>query len=330
MAVATPAVAADGPDTVTAFLAPGSKTTPESGYYIFDAEPGSSTTQTIILRDDEPHPIQATIEAVDATTTDATGVTYGAIGSQPTGTGSWISVTTPEVTLQAGEERPVDFTVRVPPGTKPGVYLAGMSASVPLPKTTPTTASAEPRKAKFNVTLQSRRVIAVQITVPGPREPKLVVTGARATTTPQGVALLIGLANRGNDYARGTGTITVGDTGLDHTFKIDTFVPGTQIDYLVPWTKDVVPGAHAVSVRLRYGKAKVTNWDGSADISGSTKAQLESDLAATRVPDAKGDGGSLPWPLIAGGLSAAILCVGGVLVLRRRRRGPQVAGATVS
>jgi hypothetical protein len=198
-----------------------------------------------------------------------------------------------------------------------------------LPKTTQAT-SVEQRRATFNVTLQSQRVIAVQITVPGPREPKLVVTGTRATTTPQGVALLIGLANRGNDFAKGSGTITVGDTGLETSFKIDTFVPGTEIQYSVPWTKDVVPGDHAVSVRLRYGDKKATNWDGSADISGSTRAQLESDLAATRVPDTKSDGGALPWPLIAGGLSAAILCVGGVLVLRRRRRGPQVAGATVS
>jgi hypothetical protein len=329
-AVATPALAAnDDPDTVTAYLAPGSKTTPESGYYVFDAQPGSSTTQTIMVRDDKSHPIQANIEAVDATTTDATGVAYGKPGSQPSGTGSWILVATPEVTLQPGEARPVDFTVKVPAGTKPGVYLAGISASVPLPKTTATT-SADERRATFNVTLQSVRVIAVQITVPGPREPKLVVTGARATTTPQGVALLIGLANRGNDFAKGSGTITVGDTGLEKSFKIDTFIPGTQIEYTVPWTKDVVPGDHAISVRLKYGKAKATNWDGSADISGSTKAQLEADLAATRAPDTKSDGGALPWPLIAGGLSAAILCVGGVLVLRRRRRGPQVAAATVS
>jgi hypothetical protein len=209
------------------------------------------------------------------------------------------------------------------------VYLAAMSASVPRPKTSATTAPGQ-KGAAFNVTLQTQTAIAVQITVPGPREPKLVVTSARATATPDGVALLIGLANRGNDFARGSGTITVADTGLVKRFKIETFVPGTDIEYKVPWTKDVVPGAHAVSVRLRYGDGKATNWDGSAVINQSLRAQLESDLAKTQITEKSSDGGALPWPLIGAGLAAALLCVGGVLVLRRRRRGPQVVGATVS
>jgi hypothetical protein len=327
-ALAAPAFAADQrPDYITAFVAPGSKTDAKGGYYAIDARAGSSITQTVIVRNDRPRPLVADVEAVDAHTSAATGAAYDPPGTQPSGTGTWIVVTTSELTLQPGEQRSVDFTVNVPAGTKPGVYLAGISAAVPLPKNT-TTSTVDRQHATFKITLQPQRLIAVQITVPGPREPKLVVTGARATAGQDGVALVVGIANRGNDFARGTGTITVGDTGLRKSFKIDTFIPGTQIQYRVPWTRDVVPGNHAVSVRLRYGGGNVTNWDGTADINGSARAKLESDLAKNRLPVS--GGGALPWPLIAAGFAALLLCAGGVVVLRRRRREPQVISATVS
>jgi hypothetical protein len=325
-AFAIPASAADqNPEYVTAFVAPGSKTDAKGGYYAFDAPPGSSTLQTVVVRNDRSRPLVADIEAVDAHTSAATGASYDAPGTQASGTGSWIVVATPEVTLQPGEQQSVDFTVHVPRIAKPGVYLAGISAAVPLPKST-TTSTVDKQHAAFKLTLQPQRLIAVQITVPGPREPKLVVTGARASAGQDGVALMIGIANRGNDFARGTGTITVGDTGLQNRFKIDTFIPGTSIQYRVPWTKDVVPGAHAVSVRLRYG-AKATNWNGTADINRNVRAKLEADLAKNRLP---GGDGTLPWPLMGAGFAAALLCAGGVVVLRRRRGDPRVISATVS
>src|SRR4051794_20229981 len=216
-----PATAADQrADTVTAFVAPGSKTDAKHSYYAFDATAGSSTTQTIVVRNGRTRPIVANIEGVDAYTGDATGANYDPPGTQPSDTGTWVVVTTPEVTLQPGEQRPVDFTVHVPAGAKPGVYLAGISASVPQPVTKTTASTAKARGADFSVTLQAQRLIAVQITVPGPASPKLVVTSARATATPDGVALLVGMANRGNAFARGTGTIKVTDTNLEKRFTI--------------------------------------------------------------------------------------------------------------
>jgi hypothetical protein len=317
-ALAGPALAGDQKaDTVTAFVAPGSKTDPKHGYYAFDAAPGSSTTQTVVVRNDRARPIVADVEGVDAYTGAATGANYDPPGTEPTGTGAWVVVATPEVTLQPGEQRNVDFTVHVPADAKPGVYLAGLSASVPTaddPAATGTTAP--PKGAAFKVTLQAQRVFAVQVTVPGPAAPKLVVTGARATATPDGVALLIGMENRGNAYARGSGTIAVGDTGLQKRFTIDTFIPGTKIEYRVPWTKDVVPGSHDVSVLLRYGNGRATNWNGTVAINQTAQSQLESDLAKTRVPSG-GDG--MPWPLVVAGAAVALAFAAGIVALRRRR-----------
>ena len=74
----------------------------------------------------------------------------------------------PELTLQPGEQRDVNFTVHVPPNAKPGQYLAGIGMWVPLPR--------RPRRrpsgnhAGFAITLQGERIIAAEIVVPGPRE----------------------------------------------------------------------------------------------------------------------------------------------------------------
>jgi hypothetical protein len=316
---AGPAFAGDQKaDTVTAFVAPGSKTDPLHGYYAFEAAPGSATTQSLVVRNDRARPLVADVEAVDAYTGAATGANYDPPGTEPSGTGTWIVVATPEVTLQPGERRSVDFTVHVPAGTKPGVYLAGISASVPTQDDpAPTATTAPPKGASFKVTLQAQRVFAVEVTVPGPSAPKLVVTGARATATPDGVALLIGMENRGNAYARGSGTISVGDTGLQKRFRVDTFIPGTKIEYRVPWTKDVVPGNHDIAVLLRYGDGRETNWNGTVAINQSAQAQLESDLAKTRVPS--GGGGGLPWPLLVAGLAVVLAFGAGIAALRRRR-----------
>jgi hypothetical protein len=325
LGLALPAAAADSKaDTVTAFVAPGSKTDAKGGYYAFDATPGSSTTQSVVVRNDRTRPIVAHVEAVDAYTGAATGANYDPPGTEPSKTGTWIVVSTPEVTLQPGDRRTVDFTVHVPADAEPGVYLAGISASVPSPATSATT-NGNRKGTDFEVTLEAQRLIAVQVTVPGPAAPKLVVTGARATATPDGVALLIGIANRGNAFARGSGSIKVADTSLDQRFTVNTFVPGTEIEYRVPWTKDVVPGNHAVSVLLRYGDGTQSAWNGNVAINQTTQAKLESDLAKNRLPS----GGGLPVGLLAGAVVAVLACLAGVVVLRRRRR-PQVIGATAT
>jgi hypothetical protein len=316
--LAAPGSAAeDGYDMVTALIAPGSSTGQGGGYYVLEAVPGSTVTQTIILRNDRPNPIEAHLEAVEAFTAATTGASYGAPGSQPGGTATWIVVSTPVVTLQPGESRNVDFTVRVPDDIAAGQYLAGMSASVPLPENAEPPGTVPANASAFDITLQGQRVIAVEIDVPGDRRPALEVTGARATATPDGLALLIGMANTGNAFARGTGTVTVADTGLEHDFEIDTFVPGTDIEFRVPWTKDVVPGTHEISVQLRYDDRR-TNWNGTLDISAALQRQLEADLAENRVPT--GSGG-LPVGLVAGGGLAGTFVLGAGAVALRRRRG---------
>jgi len=320
---AAPARAVDQGDAVGASVPPGSLTPPNARFYLLPLRPGQNVTQTLHLQNPNDHAVNVVIEPVDAGTNSITGVRYGTPGSPKALTSRWVVVSTPQVTLQAGEERNVLFTVQVPSGVKPGQYLAGLSASVPVTPDTSGVAAPPRGGAAFAMALQLQRAIAVEVDVPGPRAPKLVVTGATASASPagNGVDLGIHIANTGNAFAHGTGVIRVADTNTDFPFKIDTFVPGTSIVYPVTWTKTIVAGDHHIEVDLTYEGGQHTSWTGTVDIAGALKDKLEHSLQQVQVHNAKK--GVNFW-LVLGGLLMLGLAGGAITMRRRSRRPPYV------
>jgi hypothetical protein len=326
VASATPAVAATkGTDAVTASAAPGSQLAPHTHYYRLTARPGAVITQAVHLENRNKHAISVRIAGIDGYTSDATGAAYTTPGRVAKRAGTWVVISTPELTMQTGEKRNVDFTVHVPPDAKPGEYLAGVGMWVPLASST-TTLPGGASNAGFAITLQGERVIAVEIVIPGPSRPSLVVTGVKPVVGPNGLRLQLGIANTGNAFTHGSGVVTVADTKLNFPFNIDTFVSHTAINYRVPWTRTVVPGEHKVSIKLTYDGHRVTTWNGSITIAGSLQRQLQQDLHDTKVgaPAPPRDWSRL---LMAAALIALLLCAVGAFLLRRRaRRAPLPAG----
>jgi hypothetical protein len=304
---------------INATMAPGSSLSPDRSFYAFQAAPGQQITQQIIVRNTGTVAAAAHVDSLDAITSDETGVDFPPNGTAPTAVGRWITVDTPALTLQGGQAQTVTFHVHVPLGTKPGVHLGGVAAYAPVaPRPNPSNVG-NGQTATFNVTLQPRRIIAVEVTVPGPKAPAMVITGAHPAATPDGIALVLQMANNGNDYARGTATVSLPDTNLNQQFRINTFVPGTSINYQIPWTRDVVPGTHAVSAVLKYGGHQL-NWNGTVDVNGATAAQLQAALAKARAHKSSG----FPVVLVAVGLVLALLLLAAATLLRRRRRAAQL------
>jgi hypothetical protein len=258
------------------------------------------------------------IDGVDAHTAATTGAAYSPPGTAATHTGAWLTLTTRQVQLASGEHRIVAFGVRVPLGTPPGQYLAGISVAVPL-SGQPDAPTLGAHAAGFSLALQAQRVIGVEVDVPGPMAPALTVSGARPGAGNNGLSVFVSVANRGNAFAHGRGVLTVGDTNTRATFTINTFVPGTNVDLAVPWSKTVVPGHHDVTVRLLYDGGRVTTWSGSFDIGSALQQQLEQQLhVASATPASKGSG--LPAGWIALGLIVVTAAI--ALHLRRRRSHP--------
>ena len=162
--------------------------------------------------------------------------------------------------------------------------------------------------------------------VPGPTRASLAVTGVTPAAGPDGLRLQVGIANQGNTFTHGTGVVTVADTKLNFPFTIDTFVSHTAITYRVPWTRTVVPGSHAVSVKLTYDNGRVTTWNGTVAIAGTLQRQLTKTLQDNTVGATKASPSHSLSPMLVVAGVGALACIGGAIALRRRRRDPALAG----
>jgi hypothetical protein len=303
-------------DDIGAKPADGSSLAP-GGWYLLTGRGDASFTQTLVVTNTNSHAVEAHIDATDGHTSNNTGSEFSKPGGPIIGTGLWITVSTPVVTLQPNERRNIPFTVHIPKGTPAGQYLGGLNTYVPL--TSFSVASpAGKNQASLSMDLQFVNTIAVEVDVPGPRAPNLTVSGADPSASPNGIVLGLHIANTGNAFAHGTAVVRVPDTNTDKTFKVDTFVPGTAIVYPMLWTKSVVPGRHSVQVDITYEGGRRTTWSGVVNVDG---AALGAALSNVKASDKKSSVGSFPWLL----LLAALLLIGfvaGAVVMRRRARRP--------
>ena len=313
----TPAGAGKFGDVVAATASPGSKISPEGHYYLLDAHPGDTVTQSIRISNPNDHPVTVMIDAVDAMTGDLTGVQLGRPGSARALTSRWFVVSSPQITLAPKMARDVPFTLHVPPDATPGQYLAGISASVPLSSDDTKSNQPPAGKAGFSMAVRFQRGIAVEIDIPGPRAANLAVSGAEPRATPDGVSLGVHIANTGNAFAHGTGVVRIADTNTDFSFKIDTFVSHSAIVYPMRWTKTVVPGTHHVEVDLTYEGGRRTSWSGTVVIAGDSESKLQSALQNVTVVK-HGSSSVLPFLLVG---ALFVVLVGAAVLMRRRRRG---------
>ncbi len=326
---AMPAAFAGGKasDMVAAEPVPGSQVAPKGSYFLLHAHAGDVVTQQVRLTNANGHAVTARVDPVDAFTNDATGTAFGNVGSGSATTSRWITVDTPELTLQANEQRNVSFTVRVPSSVTPGQYLAGVSAWVPLTGAA-TAPDAGANRAAFELNIQYQRVVAVEVDIPGPAAPQLVVTGAEPAASPRGIDLDVHIANRGNAFAHGSGVIRIADTQTDYTFTINTFVSRTAIVYHMPWTKQVAPGSHHVEVDLTYEGGRRATWTGTVAITGALQNQLEGALRNVTV-GARRHGG-INVLVVIGAVAAALLVLGAIALRRRTVEPVALPGAVVA
>lgn len=312
-----PAFAQQGGVNFVAEPVPGSQLSPTGGFFLVHADPGSEITQAIGLRNDSGETLELQLAAVDAVTGQLGGASYALAGEQPSRTGAWITLERTAVTLAARSSAVVPFRVQVPVGAESGHHLAGIS--IAAPKAADGSVTPGNGQAAASVDVQTRRVIAVQVNLPGPADPELVVGGVTPVARPDGLYLQIALENKGRALTKASGTIGV-DDDFERDFDVDTFVPRTSIAYPIKWDAEAQDGEYPARVELRYGD-RVARWEGSFTVG----EKVLEDLADRRVDPATspdgGDASDLPWAALAGaGAGAVVLAVAvGTGVARFRR-----------
>jgi hypothetical protein len=190
-------------------------------------------------------------------------------------TATWLKFAESSVTLQVGMQKQVDFTVTVPQSTKPGQYLAGISAYVP---TIPPTA--DPRTSGqlgAGVIMQTRYVIGVQVDVEGAWNRSLKIESVDIVEEPSGPYIGVQIKNDGDVFLKPSGTVVLTDTNdkrvREQPITMGTFVPGTKVTYPVKWSGELKPGDYRVRVEMKYGESAIASYDSPLRIEAATKVE---------------------------------------------------------
>lgn len=304
--IAPPASAAESSLDFRVAPAAGSELSEGEDYFILEMEPGDRRAQAVEIRNDSQRSLRVQLAAVDAATAQMGGVDYASDELVPEITGSWITLEDRIIRLAPGESTQVRFEVKVPIDATTGAHLGGLVIWVEgAEEETAAGASA-------SLSVQSRRVIAVQVDLPGPAAPVLEIRGAYAEARPDGLYLGVDLFNTGTDFATGTGSVSIEGRDESGTFALDTVVPRTGTNFPFRWAGSSVPnGSYEVAIEIDYGVG-IATWQGEVSVGPA----LQADLRGRGVDRGAG-------PIFSRSLLAiAVVLVLIIILLLWRRRSP--------
>jgi hypothetical protein len=257
----------------------------------------------------------------------ATGVTAGNGGSAfsqefqgCSGTGCWVGGVTAEVALPAGGTEKLPFTVRVPAGTPPGQYLAGLTVESATPP--PSVKVGSNGRATARAIIVERVTVGVAVTVGvGSRlTTRLAIPGVSGQAIGPTARLNIELANTGQTFAHGTGKASCTAAGKGHSFAVyaATVLPHDQAVIAVnaPGLPEGV--AMPCTVRLSYGNSLTASWSGQVTVPAPARASVvHTGPGAYSVVPAPG----IPaWAVALLVIGALVLAALAAVLLRLHRR----------
>lgn len=286
-------------------------------YFIFDSRPGATVGGAVRIANDGDRPGAVRLYGVDAVTGDTTGAVYRARTDSRRDVGAWISLPTHRLRLSPGQSRVVRFQAQVPAGARPGHHLGGIVAE----NATLKTSRRETGSGSFQVDIRNLTILAVQVNLPGEPVEELRLEGVEPGPAEGFQTLLIGMQNAGNRLLKGSGSVIVSDESGEELkraeFKLDTFVPQTEIDFPFAIPGQALPaGRYLAEVTVRYGDGKITRLTEWFSISDD---QVEQVFGSDSEGPAPGDSSSI-LPLLLGALAALLLASLAAWALLRRRR----------
>ncbi|HVB05703.1 MAG TPA: hypothetical protein VNF07_05590 [Acidimicrobiales bacterium] len=304
--------------------APGSKELAAGDSYFAPTVPAGGTyAGAVVVANANRNQVSVRIYPVDGLTSPGSGSAYSNEGRALSGAGSWISISQKSLLLKANSRAVVNFTVAVPAGASPGNHLAGVAIEGASPQATTT-------KGNVQVSVVTRSVIAVLVTVPG---------AARFSVRVGPPTIKLGT------YKIGTVEIPITDTGglLGHpdlavtlskgSYKktiskaLETLLPGDSTVIPIFWP-DALSGRYTITACAKGGglSAPVCT-SGSAVAPASAKTPTSGSGPFTKPttagPASSSSSSSTVLIVIIAVLGAILLGGGGILLGSRlgRRRG---------
>jgi hypothetical protein len=226
---------------------------PGDGYYQVVAQPGETVQLYAFVGNRGRQPAGIDLVPVDAASGEYGAISYDLPGQRRRMVGAWVTLSHRWVSLAPDQGIVVPFTVHVPHTARSGQYIGGLSAFVPAPKAA--------ARHGIGLTVQTRILDAIEVTIPGGSKAQLRVTGLTATYRSNAMYVLVHIRNTGTVLLKGRGYLWVyaphsSKPWIHRSFALDTTVPGTDVHYPLHWAHRVPPGPYRYSV--------VVSWSGGA------------------------------------------------------------------
>jgi hypothetical protein len=288
-------------------------------YFQMTITPGGSAVDTAIISNEGTKPERLKVTVSKGVTAENSGSAFEGITGLCGGTSCWIKRLPHTVTLAPGARKIFAFRVIVPRWTRPGQYLAGITAESAI----------RPRSVIVgsNGHSQARAIIIDEVTVGvavtvGDRSrlrTALAISPLSAGWIGSTPRLYIPVRNPGQTFVRATGRISCTSAGRRHSYRVfmSTVLPrgGAVLPVNAP---GLVSGPTPCAIRLNDGTGVPVTWSGVVNVPPRV-------ITRTYHP-AKGVYVSLPeqtvppWAIaliVIGGLTLTSLVA--VLIQSRRR-----------
>jgi hypothetical protein len=234
---------------------------------------------------------------------------------------TWLDYPSATMDMRAGQAVHRPFTVTVPLDAGPGEYIAGLVLENEKPIHTDGTVSVD----QF-----VRQAVAVVVTVPGQRLPRLTIGAASHHVVAGRSIVSIAVANPGNVRLKPAVAFTLfdasGATITQTSLRMDTFYARTSTFVEIPLAALLLPGAYTIRLSLddsddgAVADAPAIPLMVVAPAAAPTAEGATPELAAVDQVSAPGLQGP-PIAIIAlvGGLLTVVGLILGAHIIRRRR-----------
>lgn len=299
-------------------------------YFIFDSKPGTVVKSQVRVINSGTAKGSVSLYPVDATTGQTSGAVYLNKDDPRKDVGTWVSLTTQQLTLNPGQSQIVSFQVTVPASVRSGQHLGGIVAENLTPAGSTPTPNADKNKGTIQINIKNLTIIAVQVNLPGTSVEQMAASGIQVGGEGGYQRLLVGLSNTGSVMLKPSGTLQVtnaqGQSVGNFSLKLDTFLPQTSINYPVAVTGAALGvGDYHATLNLSYGHGQALHYTTTFSISQQQLTQVFGS-SQTQAPTASASGGTIfagmtLWQLIlvvGGGL--ALLWVVGSMIYKRLSR----------
>ncbi len=282
-------------------------------YFILNGKPGSTLQNSVTVTNSGTAAGTVNLYAVDAGTGQNSGIIYLQQNAPRTDVGLWIHLSRSQLTLAAGQSEQVAFQVTIPGKVRAGQHVGGIVAENVEQDSTTT-------NSKIQITVHSRRVIAVEVNLPGPQIEQLSANGIQFGGSANYEILKVGLSNTGTMLLKANGTLQVinsqGRMLQNLAISVDSFLPGTSITYPVYVQKKVLGvGTYQGKLLLHYGHGKSLYYTTPFTVTEEQLVEISNNNSSLSLPPTAGSLLSRLSPLQLIGCAFAVLLGASLIVL---------------